>query len=79
MLFHEPTTIPETLLRRQFSDWEDPLSYGLESRLVLTLHSIQIQDSLNTSLYTNTRYSVEELLENNIIGKFSFPTKGKES
>ena len=44
MLFHEPTTIPETLLRRQFSDREDPLAYGLESRLVLTLHSTQIQD-----------------------------------
>ena len=30
--------------RRQFADWEDPLAYGLESRLVLTLHSTQIQD-----------------------------------
>ena len=29
--------------RRQFADWEDPLAYGLESRLVLTLHSTQIQ------------------------------------
>ena len=27
--------------RRQFADWEDPLAYGLESRLVLTLHSTQ--------------------------------------
>ena len=79
MLFHEPTTIPEELLQKQFADWEDPLAYGLESSLLLTLYSIQIQDSLNTSHYTNTRYSVEELLENNIIGNFSFPTKGKES
>ena len=29
MFFHEPTTIPETLLRRQFADWEDPLAYCL--------------------------------------------------
>ena len=27
--------------RRQFADWEDPLAYGLESSLVLTLHSTQ--------------------------------------
>ena len=30
--------------RKQFADWKDALAYGLESRLVLTLHSTQIQD-----------------------------------
>ena len=30
--------------RRQFADWKDALAYCLESRLVLTLHSTQIQD-----------------------------------
>ena len=44
MLFHEPTTIPEALLQEQFSDWEDPLAYGLGSSLVLTFHPRQIQD-----------------------------------
>ena len=40
--------------RRQFADWKDALAYGLESRLVLTLHSTQIQD-IQLKSYQKTR------------------------